>query len=226
MGNQNPMDIAMYRRPMRPNRRRALSATLWAAAGLVCAILFAACHFRPTPPARSEALRGHALGRVVDSIVVPPFARESNVQINDVDLNQFRDQLEAQIVAQNGIKAYSAPPTTLPNTITLAGTLIAFEVHEQTSEGMFLRTIDMIVKVAVTVGGDKDAAFQLEEPYSFQRLYLTTQGAATLEYDLHNAAKEVTGTIAAVLVPGKHDAPELQAAIDTVTGENYSHILL
>lgn len=201
--------------------RRAAAAALTAA--LVAALGLAACRGTAKSPARSDALRGEALGPVVDSIVVPPFERGPGVQINPLDLNLFRDQLEAQLTAGGQRKAYPAPPTTLANTVTLSGTLAGYEVREQTGDGMFLRSIDMAVRVAVRIGADKEPALTLSRDYSYQKLYRTTQGVAALEFDLHNAAREVTGSIAKTLVPGKSEAPRLESATDAGSGENYSH---
>lgn len=198
-------------------------ATLLLAAAVALAL--AACHASASRSSRSEAIKGQALGPVVDSLVIPPFARGPGVQINAADLDLFRAQLEEQLTARPGLKAYPAPPTTLANTVTLNGTLAAFEVHEQTEAGMFLRTIDTILNVAVRIGADKDAALKLSRGYSYQKLYRTGQAAA-LEYDLHNAAREATGAFAATLTPGKAANPDLQAAVDTGTGNNYSLPLL
>jgi tetratricopeptide (TPR) repeat protein len=204
-----------------PAVRRAAAAALVAA--LAAALGLAACRGTPKSPARSDALRGEALGPVVDSVVVPPFERGPGVQINPLDLNLFREQLEAQLTAGGERKAYPAPPSTLANTVTLSGTLLGYEVREQTGDGMFLRSIDMAVRVAVRIGGEKEPALTLSRDYSYQKLYRTTQGVAALEFDLHNAAREATGAIARALVPGKPEAPRLEAATDAGSGENYSH---
>ncbi len=211
---------------------RAAAAPLWAwvpllaAALLATALLLTACSGGTPAPARSEALRGQALGPVVDSIVFPPFERGPGVQINALDLNQFREQLEAQVLTRPGVKAYASPPTTLANTVTLSGKLLGYDVQEQTAEGMFLRTIAMSVAVDVRIGGDKDPALVLLRDYSYQKLYLSTEGVAALEFDLRNAAREVTGALAHVLVPGKSESPELRSAYDIDSGEYYSHPLL
>lgn len=203
-----------------------LAAALLAAALLAALLIATACSLRAPAPTRGDALRGQELGPVVDSIVVPPFERGAGVQINAPDLNLFRDQFEAQVLARPGLKAYPSPPTTLANTVILSGKLLGYEVREQTVEGMFLRTIGMAVDVSVRVGGEKEPALVLSRSYAYQKLYLHTEGVAALEYDLRNAAREVTGALALVLVPRPHEAPTLQLAVDADTGENYSHPLL
>lgn len=205
-------------------RARGDPATLLLAAAV--AVALAACHASARLTPSSAAIKGQALGKVVDSVVIPPFARGDGVQINAADLDLFRQQLEEQLTAHPGLKAYPAPPTTLANTVTLNGTLAAFEVHEQTGDGMFLRTIDMILNLSVRVGADKDAALKVSRAYSYQKLYRKIQGAAALEYDLHNAAREATGTFAATLAPGKAEPLDLQAAVDTGSGSDYSLPLL
>jgi hypothetical protein len=166
------------------------------------------------------------LGRIVDSVVIPPFERGAGVQINAADLKLFRDQFEEQLTARPGLKAYAAPPTTLANTVTLNGTLAAFAVHEQSADGLFLRTIDTILGLTARVGLEKQPALELSRAYSYQKLYRTTQGAAALEYDLRNAAREATGTLVAVLTPAKAEGPAPQAAVDPASGTDYSHPLL
>ena len=203
-------------------RRPARLAPL-AAAGAVLLGLSACLGAKPVDPARADALRGETLGRVVDSIVVLPFERGPSVQINASDLNLFRDQFESQLAERPRLKAYPKPPTTLANTVIFAGKLLGYEVREQTAEGMFLRSVNMTVEVTVRVGADKEPALTLSRDYAYQKLYRTTEGAAALEYDLRNAAREVMGAIANVLVPLQAEPPHLEAALDTNAGVNYSH---
>jgi len=190
---------------------------------LAAALALTACSSRTPVPARRDALRGRTLGPVVDSVVVRPFESGAGIRINAADLNLFRDQFEKQLLVRPRLRAYSSPPTMLANTVILSGKLLGYEVREQTADGMFLRTIATTVEVAVQVGAEQKPALVLRRNASYQKLYLHTEGVAALEYDLRNAAREATGSIARVLVPGEAETPVLQSAVDADTGEDYSH---
>jgi hypothetical protein len=191
-------------------------------AAACAALAAAACRSASTAPAKTEALRGSALGLVVDSLVIPPFERGYGVQINAPDLNQFHDRFEAALVTP-GRKAYPSTPTTLPNTVTLSGTLLGYDTHEQSAEGMFLRTIDVVLEVLVRVGNEKEPALRLIGDYSYQKLYRTAEGIPALEFDLGNAAREATGVIAGVLAPPKAEPLRPETAVDSPSGIDYSH---
>ncbi|HUJ75133.1 MAG TPA: hypothetical protein VL359_09755, partial [bacterium] len=119
---------------------------LGAALGLALAGGLAACgnrgaHLSGFHPG-GDALQP-PLGPIVDSVLVQPFAKAENLVVNPADLAELSTLLSEDLGARPGIRIYSRPPTTLPNTAVLFGTLTHYQPREQRGPGVYLRTIDL-----------------------------------------------------------------------------------
>ncbi len=172
--------------------------------------------FKAAPPP------SETLGPTVDSVVVEPFALAKDVKLNTADVAMFREQLETELKTKQGIRIFPQPPTTLPNTAVLAASLTRYQVREQTADSFLLRTIDVTLEVKARLGNEQTPSITLRRTVSYQKLYPGSQGVAALEFDLHNAAKELALMVTEALVPGETSGLTLVRAVDRSGGGDWS----
>jgi hypothetical protein len=136
----------------------------------------------------------------VDSIVVRPFDRAANVQMNDADLALLPRHLRDALTARERLRGYDQPPTVLPNTVVLTGRLERYAVRERRGEGLTLRTIDLEAELRVLDAKGETAGAVLRQSVSWQKVYAGTPVSA-LELDLEDAVRELAGQFAQALAP-------------------------
>jgi len=199
--------------------RRSMAASLGMGLALALALALGSCTpklFKAKPPATET------FGPTVDAVVVQPFELGQDVQINLVDLNTFRELLENEMKAKQGIRIYQKPPTTLPNTALLETTLVRYQIRDQTADSFVLRTVNLTVNLNARLGNEQQPSIRLRREISYQKVYPQGQAVSAPEFDYHNAARELSGMLAESLVPSEIQGLPLVRAVDQSTGADWS----
>ncbi|MBI4083950.1 MAG: hypothetical protein HY423_15210 [Candidatus Lambdaproteobacteria bacterium] len=194
-----------------------LAAALAAAVTAGCTLLFG----EPKKP-----LHEPAFSEEVDSVVVEPFAKPASLAINPVELGLFQKLLRAELEGRSKLRTYDNPPTRLPNTVRLRGTLTEYAVAERTGDGLFLRTVSLGVVLRLLPAADERPLREFQRRYAYQRLYVSGQAVPAQPFDIENAIRELVQALREQLVPSPVARLVLDDAEDGPAGRSLAHPIL
>ena len=160
----------------------------------------------------------------VDSVVLRPAKMAARLRMNEGDLALFDKYLRAAFAGKQRLRTFDQPPTTLPNTVLVAGYLRDYGVKEQRGEGLMLRTIELDAEVTVMPVEGEERITQLRRRLAYQRIYPDAAPAGALPLDLENAMRELADLLAEAVEPtAQPDSILLEAGRDPISGERLGH---
>ena len=160
----------------------------------------------------------------VDSLAMSPFAPATNLEINPADLAKLDQHVRKLLSTRERFRLFEVPPTRLPNSAVVEGSLELFSIQEKPGKGVYLRTIDLEAELSVYPHDQDEPMARVRRRISYQKAYPGTDGVSAPGFDLENAFRELAQLLVEGLDPLLQGGEVgLQNAKDPNSGADLTH---